>query len=257
MEDMKAEEDFAFINYLRMQGIAVENLDTDELDALYEDYAGKRDLVASQQAQAQALLGTAAPEGRQAGNIYAASNPLETLGQLGSKFVGAKMNRKATADSEALNEKMALGQRAYARELAAAVARQGQEGGPETPTSAPDAAAAATTTAAAPPAGAMSAPPAAPVQSLQMASQTPPSAPAPTPGQPGMYIRRPGPQRGGMAPGPQATSTPLYLSMALRSTSPYSPENTQLVDEVEQKRRRKLEEVKRKTGFLNDMYGGF
>jgi hypothetical protein len=78
-EDKRPEEDAEFLNMLRKQGIAIENLKPGELDALYEDYAGKRDLVATQRAQAQSLVNTALPEGRQAGGIYAASNPSRLL----------------------------------------------------------------------------------------------------------------------------------------------------------------------------------
>lgn len=245
----RPEEDNAFINHLRKQGIALESLTAEELDALYTDYAGERALLGDQQMQAQLLRETPLPEGRSTGGIYAASNPLESLGALGSQAVGSVRNRQVQDAQKALNEKYKTGAAGYGKALASAVAGTPAGG----PTTAPRPTMQATPTQGTtngPAAG--SAPP---VQSQP--TQTPPQVPAAGQQQPQIF--RPGPMQSGMTP---TRENPAWMAAAIRGMGGLPQTDPNLMSEqqriaAERKReeQKRKEEIQRKTGFLSS-FGG-
>lgn len=72
----------------------------------FEDYAGQRDIVADQQAQAEQLRGTETPEGMQVGNQFVAANPLQHIATAGSRIMGNIDAKKAAAEKLAITEKI-------------------------------------------------------------------------------------------------------------------------------------------------------
>lgn len=73
------------------------------LQNMFRDYNGETEILNEQAAQASAMRDTAAPEGRQFGNVYTAANPLEHLAAGVSKFQGQKQYDKAMAGKEAMS----------------------------------------------------------------------------------------------------------------------------------------------------------
>jgi hypothetical protein len=55
---------------------------------------------------------------------------------------------------------------------------------------------------------------------------------------------------------PPAGSQPAYLSAAIRGLGPTDPAQIEIENKRKEEERRK-KELKRKTAFLNDMYGAF
>ena len=74
------------------------------LQAAGQSTDGQRSAIARQARTAEALRSTATPEGRSAGGIYVASNPLEHLGAIGDKAWGRKVAREVRGQEEALDQ---------------------------------------------------------------------------------------------------------------------------------------------------------
>lgn len=66
------------------------------------EFSGKQALIAQQMKQAQALRDTAMPEGRRAGGMYIAANPLETAAAAVKQGLGAHMAGALNAQSTGL-----------------------------------------------------------------------------------------------------------------------------------------------------------
>ena len=71
---------------------------------LTTDYAGQRDVADEQLATAQALRNTSGPEGRQAGRVFVAANPLEHIGAAYKQRQGAQQYDEALARKKELSE---------------------------------------------------------------------------------------------------------------------------------------------------------
>lgn len=74
------------------------------LQAAGQSTDGQRSAIARQARTAEALRSTATPEGRSAGGIYVASNPLEHLGAIGDKAWGRKVAREVRGQEGALDQ---------------------------------------------------------------------------------------------------------------------------------------------------------
>ena len=83
---------------------ALAGLDEDQRKAQFRDYEGEGGALARQIAQAEALQGTAAPQGQQMGGQFVASNPLEHLGSLANQAVGHYKGNKAEGKLEQLGK---------------------------------------------------------------------------------------------------------------------------------------------------------
>ena len=75
--------------------VNLDALTDEELDKLYRDYAGEEETNLEQLAEAEALRGTAGPQGRQIGRMYLAANPLEHMGTLANRGVGSYQAQQA------------------------------------------------------------------------------------------------------------------------------------------------------------------
>jgi hypothetical protein len=122
-EDMLA--DTAFMQFMITKGIDPSNFSEEELTAIYTDYEGQRSTLKDQKAYANTMRQADLGQGRQAGNIYRASSPLETLGGLAQRGVGEVMAKGIRGKEDALSNQNQTARQAYARELASAV-RGGQ-----------------------------------------------------------------------------------------------------------------------------------
>lgn len=261
MKKEKPEDDKLFVKFLQNMGIDPKKFTTDELEALYKDYEGEREILNSREAVAREMMGTGSPDGRTVNGQYIAASPLEHFGNLAQKGVGAYQQRGVNQDRKKLSEQNATGRGAYARELANAIRSQGAAAAPstsgapatpQTPSQAPrmasqSAAPRPAMPAPAPaPAGPSPAPQAAPQPAPQQAGPVPPSTP---------QIFRPGPQQGGMTPAPQEH----WMAEALRAAQSDSPQTVQ--QQMAMQRKKEEEERKRKlemkTAFLNDSFGGY
>jgi len=84
------------------------NLSDEELDEylslMTQDYEGENAMMDEQMATADALRETATPEGRQAGGMYHAANPLEHLGAVAGRGLGEYKARDANEQRRALGD---------------------------------------------------------------------------------------------------------------------------------------------------------
>ena len=81
------------------------------IQALTQDYEGKRGTLGDEMANAQQAMGAAAPEGRQAGGVYTAANPLEHLASGLRKREGRDNYDTALSASKELNDQYGNGVR--------------------------------------------------------------------------------------------------------------------------------------------------
>lgn len=86
-----------FYDDLRNQGYTEE-----QIASILRDYAGEEDALAQQLKMAEGLT-MPTPQGRQAGNIYTAANPLEHIGAALSTLGSQKQQRQVMADQKQLN----------------------------------------------------------------------------------------------------------------------------------------------------------
>jgi hypothetical protein len=102
--------------------------------------SGKQELVGRQMAQADAMRGTKMPEGRQAGRLFVASNPLEVLGSVGSQAVGGYMGKQAEGNQAGLLKEQTGGRKAFMEQLINALRQRSptQTFSPDAPLSAPE-----------------------------------------------------------------------------------------------------------------------
>lgn len=235
------EEDFDFLNFLMESGVDVSKLKPEQIDALYEDFAGKRDLIATQRLQAESLMGTDMPDGRQAGGIYVASNPLESVGALANQYVGARANRRLDRRAEELNNKMAMNQKTYAQLIAEAAAGRASQGA-ETPPATPPAAATAPQAPVAPQG-------AGPAISPQQVSEQVLGLPSQRPAQQPMYGLR--------TPPAVPDSTPSWLAASLRGMDPLDPRNSARVAEQQRKIKEERERERNRVLPYNVSFRGF
>jgi len=59
-----------------------------QMTRMFQDYTGQSDILGEQAAAASALRGTPDAEGRQAGNVYVAANPLEHIATAANRIKG-------------------------------------------------------------------------------------------------------------------------------------------------------------------------
>ena len=83
---------------------ALAGLDEDQRKAQFRDYEGEGGALARQLEQAEALKGTAAPQGQQVGGQFMAANPFEHLGSFANKAVGHYKGNKAEGELEQLGK---------------------------------------------------------------------------------------------------------------------------------------------------------
>ena len=95
----------------------LEGMEDYQRDAQFRDYDGEAGALARQIAQAEALQGTAAPQGQQMGGQFVASNPLEHLGSLANQAVGHYKGNKAEAAAKQLGQDKFGAQRTYAEKI--------------------------------------------------------------------------------------------------------------------------------------------
>lgn len=79
------------------------------LQRLSMDYQGQGDIANEQMATAQALRGTATPEGRQAGRTYVAANPLEHIASGMKQYQGKQQMDEALARKKELSDMQGKG----------------------------------------------------------------------------------------------------------------------------------------------------
>lgn len=73
------------------------------------DYQGQGDVADEQLATAQALRGTPTPEGRQAGRVYVAANPLEHINSAYKQHQGRTQEQEALARKKELSDMQGRG----------------------------------------------------------------------------------------------------------------------------------------------------
>lgn len=95
---------------LKKYGRSLEELTEEEKNTLYRAYQAERELLNAEYARGAAMEGGTA-EGRMAGNIYQAANPLEHLNTVARTAVGAGARRQATEGLEGLAKDEAMGRR--------------------------------------------------------------------------------------------------------------------------------------------------
>ena len=96
---------------------ALAGLDEDQRKAQFRDYEGEGGALARQLEQAEALKGTAAPQGQQVGGQFMAANPFEHLGSFANKAVGHYTGAKAEAAAKQLGKDKFSTQRHLAEEM--------------------------------------------------------------------------------------------------------------------------------------------
>ena len=87
-------------------------LSEEEKAAIYRDYQGERELLNAEYMGGEGLANTPTAEGRQAGNIYVAANPLEHLATAGQRIQGNMQKRDAKAGMADLSKDYQMGSRA-------------------------------------------------------------------------------------------------------------------------------------------------
>ncbi len=118
---MTPEELEQYKTLLMQAGFSEEQLasfGSEQLKAMYEDYAGQEGLVDSQRQQAQALRdATQAGQGgtMAGGRIFVADNPLETLAGIGGDIGNAMKQKKLNERANELSKQKAGGQQNMAR----------------------------------------------------------------------------------------------------------------------------------------------
>ena len=87
-------------------------LTEEEKAAIYRDYEGERDVLNAEYMGGEGLANTPTPEGRSAGDVYRAANPLEHLGAVANRGVGSYQKKQAREGLEGLSKDFQLGSRA-------------------------------------------------------------------------------------------------------------------------------------------------
>lgn len=97
---------------MRKYGRPYDALSPDEKRALYRDYEGERAMAGAQYGTGADLLATPDPTMRDNGRVTVASNPLEHIGQIANRGVGAVMQRRAMDEMKGLSKDYQLGSQA-------------------------------------------------------------------------------------------------------------------------------------------------
>jgi hypothetical protein len=119
MEEAAIQEE-RYKKLLEAAGFQPEDLEAftaEELAAMYEDYAGEEAAIAEQRNQADMIRQATTQNlgGTQAGNVFVADNPLETVAQIGGAFMARRDEDEATRRAEEMSQRRAMGNEASAR----------------------------------------------------------------------------------------------------------------------------------------------
>jgi hypothetical protein len=124
-------DDIQFQQYLMQLGIDPKAVSKEQLELIYTDYAMKSKALDRRMDSAQGRANTATPEGRSAGGIYAAANPLEHLAAVGTRIKGGKEVKALEKEEDALANQSKEARQAYG--MAMADALRGQQPGAQQP----------------------------------------------------------------------------------------------------------------------------
>lgn len=79
------------------------------MQRMSQDYQGKRGAMSDQMQMAQQLRNTPSAQGRQAGRVYTAANPLEHIASAYQQRKGSDMQEEALAAKKALSDEYGTG----------------------------------------------------------------------------------------------------------------------------------------------------
>ena len=99
------------------------------MEALGIDYGAESDALSGQLAQADQLRNTPMPEGRQAGNVYQAANPLEFLGAGMQQYQGGQDAQRIEGEMSGVRQQGADNRTQIMQILAGLRNQQGIAGG--------------------------------------------------------------------------------------------------------------------------------
>lgn len=99
---------------LKKAGFSDEQIATfspEQMKAMYQDFGGEEALIQQQRGQAEAIrdASKAGMGGTQAGDIYMADSPLETLASIGGDAYNAYQQRQMNEKQDALNQSRSQG----------------------------------------------------------------------------------------------------------------------------------------------------